>query len=133
MNSTNASQGLGEKIEKVIQEHLSQLRHEATETIKRVFAADTAVPKRIPAATKSVRSGPQRRDASELNAMAEEFHAAVCETPGATMTALAAKLGRSAVQLSRPVARLKRAGRVRSVGERQFTCYFPGVGEQARQ
>ncbi len=133
MNSTNASQGLGEKIETVIQAHLSQLRNEITESINRAFAADTAVPKRIPAAAKSVRSGTQRREPSELNAMAEEFHAAVCENPGATMTALAAKLGRSAVQLSRPVARLKQAGRVRSVGERQFTCYFPGVGERARQ
>jgi hypothetical protein len=133
MSTTNASQSLGEKIEKVILEHMSQLRQEAAQAMERVLSARAATEKRSPAGSKRARSNGQRRGAMELNAMAEEFYAAVCDNPGANMTILAAKLGRSAMQLHRPVARLKQAGRVRSVGERQHTCYFPGVGERGRQ
>lgn len=44
------------------------------------------------------------------------------------MSVLAAELGVNARELNRPVGKLKLAGRVRSVGQRQQTRYFPVVG-----
>jgi hypothetical protein len=70
-----------------------------------------------------------RRAPEELAALGERFYSAVCATPGETMTFLAAQLGTTPRRLQRPVAHLKRAGRVRSVGERSHTRYFPLVGD----
>lgn len=41
------------------------------------------------------------------------------------MVVLAADVGSSPRQLSRPMTQLKRLGRVRSVGQRHVTRYFP--------
>jgi hypothetical protein len=48
--------------------------------------------------------------------------------PGETMVVLAPQLGASADDLHRPMSLLKRSGRVRSVGQRHQTRYFP-MGE----
>lgn len=47
------------------------------------------------------------------------------------MTTLAAAVGASARELSRPVQLLKRSGRIRSVGQRQATRYFPIASKRA--
>jgi hypothetical protein len=47
------------------------------------------------------------------------------------MTFLATQLGTTSRRLEGPVAQRKRAGRVRSVGERSHTRYFPLVGDKA--
>jgi len=60
-------------------------------------------------------------------AVAERIYQAVCAKPGEAMTVLAAELGASARELHRPMALLKRAGRVRSAGARHLTRYFPMV------
>jgi hypothetical protein len=49
-----------------------------------------------------------------LAAVAERIYQAVCAKPGETMLVLAADLGASARELHRPMALLKRTGRVRS-------------------
>ncbi len=43
------------------------------------------------------------------------------------MAELAAHLGATAAELAVPMSKLKRSGRVRRVGARQFTRYFPQV------
>ena len=43
------------------------------------------------------------------------------------MVAFATELGATVRELHRPMANLKRAGQVRSVGERHRTRYFPGL------
>ena len=53
----------------------------------------------------------------------------VSAKPGETMSVLMADVGASARELNRPVALLKRAGRVRTVGSRNNTRYFPMVAE----
>lgn len=58
-------------------------------------------------------------------ALGERFYAALCRSPGETMTTLAPQVGASPRALQVAVARLKRAGRVRAVGQRQGTRYFP--------
>lgn len=66
-----------------------------------------------------------RRPPEELLALAERFFSAVEATPGETMVTLAAGLGLRAQELERPVLGLKREGRVRTIGERNRTRYYP--------
>ena len=62
--------------------------------------------------------------------LAERLYEAVCANPGETMAVLIAKVGGSARTLHRPMWLLKRSERVRSVGERQHTRYFPMVSKE---
>jgi hypothetical protein len=57
--------------------------------------------------------------------LSERLYAAVCANPGALMTVLATHVGATPRELNRPALILKRAGRVRSVGQRAHTRYFP--------
>ncbi len=43
------------------------------------------------------------------------------------MVTIAEKMGAKSVDLQWPMAKLKRAGRVRSVGQRSMTRYYPAV------
>ena len=66
-----------------------------------------------------------KRAAEELVALGEQFYVVLCRNPGERMTTLAPQIGASPGTLQVAVARLKSAGRVRSVGQRQHTRYFP--------
>lgn len=69
-----------------------------------------------------------RRTPAQVAELGERFYEVLCAHPGETMAVLAAKIGSTPRELQRPVTLLKRAGRVRSVGQRQATRYFPMVG-----
>jgi hypothetical protein len=60
-----------------------------------------------------------------VSVLAEQLFEAVQACPGETMTVIAARVGEKPRALQRPMFHLKDAGRVRSVGERNFTRYFP--------
>jgi len=62
-----------------------------------------------------------------MAALGERLHEAVCAHPGETMSVLAPEVGKTARELQRPMMALKRAGRVRSVGQRHLTRYYPAV------
>jgi predicted transcriptional regulator len=47
--------------------------------------------------------------------------------PGVSMAELAEQLGTTTRSLERPMAQLKAAGRVRRVGQRNLTRYYPAV------
>jgi hypothetical protein len=123
------SDKLERQIEKVIQEHLAACHAAVAATVERVFAAARNEPASRPRRTKSSSVRAPRRTPAELSALGERLYSAVCAKPGETMTFLAAQLGTTPGRLERPVAQLKRAGRVRSVGERSYTRYFPLVGD----
>ena len=57
--------------------------------------------------------------------MAEQFYAVVCERPGQTMAVVADALEIPTAQLKVPASVLRRGGRVRTVGNKQHTRYFP--------
>lgn len=50
--------------------------------------------------------------------MAERLHATVAATPGETMAVLAEQLGATVAELSLPMNKLRRQGRLRCVGAR---------------
>jgi hypothetical protein len=129
MAKTSSIEELGERIERLVQEHITSSRRAAQRAVERAFAsAGGAPPVRRRAQTRASGPGGGRRTPAELTELAERFYQAVSEKPGETMSVLMADVGASARELNRPVALLKRAGRVRTVGARNHTRYFP-MGE----
>lgn len=70
-------------------------------------------------------SSSTRRSGAEIAVLETQLLDAVLETPGEAMSVLAPRVGVTPTQLQVPVARLKAAGRLKTVGSRQFTRYFP--------
>jgi len=121
---------LAAQIEQLVRDHIATIHTTAAAAMARAFGAtksatgsppqrtrmssDVAKAKRVP-----------RRAAEEVASLVEQFYAALRRSPGETMTTLAPQVGASPRALQVVVERLKRAGRVRSVGQRQFTRYFP--------
>ena len=126
MANITSTQELGERIERLVQEHIAATRRAAQDAVARAFASSTGERAR-PRVHRQVRSsaGLARRTPGEMAALADRFYEAVCAKPGETMRVLMGDVGASARELNRPVAFLKRAGRVRTVGARNHTRYFP--------
>jgi hypothetical protein len=121
---------LAEQIERLVRDHVAAIRIAAAAAVEQAFAAASSAtggqPQRTKVASTAARAKPApRRAAEEVAALAEKFEAALRRSPGETMATLAAQTGASPRALHVAVARLKRAGRVRAVGQRQFTRYFP--------
>lgn len=126
--ATASNEELAMRIEQLVREHIAATRLAAQEAVERAFGAakaPQAKSRRPSSANPSALRAP--RTAGEASALGERLYAAVCANPGVGMAALAKEVGFSVRQLSRPMMRLKRAGRVRSVGERNLTRYFPLV------
>ena len=67
----------------------------------------------------------RRRSGAEIVALETQLMEAVWAAPGEAMSVLAPRVGVSPSRLQVPVARLKATGRLKTVGSRQFTRYFP--------
>ncbi len=134
-NPTNA-QELCECIEHLVQAYVAATRTAAQAAVERAFATPaTANTKRRGqgGAVGRARAGGVRRASGDIEVLSERLYAAVCKMPGETMTVLAPVVGSTARDLNRPMLRLKGAGRVRSVGTRHATRYFPMAGEAQRR
>jgi|SRR5436190_112201 len=121
---------LTEQIERLVRDHIATIRATAAAAVERAFGATSSVAgsplQRTRVASAATRTKPApRRSAEEVAALAEAFYTALRRSPGETMATLAPQAGASPRALQVAVARLKRAGRVRAVGQRQFTRYFP--------
>jgi hypothetical protein len=126
MTNTTSNQALADHIERLVQEHIAATRKSAQEAVERAFAsAAGARPASIPRRVARTAGSGKRRAPAEVAALGERIYQAVCAKPGEKMTALAAELGATARELHRPMALLKRSGRVRSAGVRHLTRYFP--------
>lgn len=128
----NSSRDLGEKIEKVVRElmdaHIEDTRAAVMAAVTRAMGASRK-PEPVSAANKKhgARKTGRRRAPHEVETLAEKLYQQVCAKPGEPMLVFAAELGATARELHRPMMTLKRAGRVRSVGQRHRTRYFPGA------
>ena len=128
----DSNKTLSDQIENLVRKHIEATRREAAEAMERVFAASAPSQRSSRAARPKASRGraePQssavRRTTEELEELAERLYEAVLAEPGKTMMVLCRKLGATALELNRPMMRLKRDGRIRSVGQRQQTRYYP--------
>lgn len=119
--STNI-EDLSKKIEALVKEHIDASRKAAAIAVERAFNA--AEPKRRRQPPKGAASG-RRRTSDEVAELGERFLEVLCASPGETIAVLAAQIGVAPRDLQRSVALLKQAGRVRSVGQKRATRYFP--------
>ncbi len=121
-------EGLESAIERLVQEHVAELHRTAAAAVARAFGQRLAArAARSTSATK--RSAGSRRAPDEVAALAERLYTEVCASPGSAMSTLALQVGVSPRALNRPVMHLRRSGRLRSVGQRQGTRYFPMTGK----
>lgn len=133
MKTSTGRQTLEEQIEQLVRAEVAGIRASVAGAVARGLTSSDAgsrgrAPRRAQRQTQS-----RRRTVEDVAALGERLLAAVAAAPGETMTALAARIDTTPRELSLPAARLKRAGRLRSVGQRQHTKYFPATAGAARQ
>ena len=129
MKTPSTTMELAGAIESLIGSYMTGVREAAQQAVERALVRS--------AAGRSTRSGKtgstmpptsaKRRTATELAGECEALFEVVRAHPGASMVALAEKMGAAARTLQRPMARLRSTGRVRSVGQRHLTRYYPAV------
>ena len=130
---------LVEQIERLVREHVEATERAAEAALARAFSlarsSRSSGRKRPPskAAARRTSGGTigGRRSAAEIAALCERLCEAVHAEPGETMTRLARLVGATPRELARPMTMLRRVGRVRSVGQRHQTRYFPAVPESS--
>jgi hypothetical protein len=129
---TTSTESLKQKIEntveQLVREHLVALEAAASAAVHEGFrraARPTTTSARDGGSAPRRRAPSRRRPREEMAQLEERLYAAICAHPGETMTVLAPAVGLPARELGRPATLLRRSGRVRSVGERQYTRYFP--------
>jgi cytochrome c5 len=133
MTKTTNHGDLAEGIERLVREYMSTIRATAQAAVERAVAVGiggrptTSMKERRSAAAPSAAPAHlgKRRAAEEIGMLGERLYEALCQTPGETMVVLAPVVGATARELHRPMTVLKRAGRIRSVGTRHATRYFP--------
>ncbi len=122
-------------IEALIQQQVAAYEARLREALGRRLAPRRAASQRqktgLSTASSRRQAAAPRRSAEELRALGDAFFSAVAASPGETMTTLAAGLGLRTKDLERPVLRLKREERVKTVGERNHTRYYPMTARSA--
>ena len=107
-------------------QRMATVRGEALAALSRV-AGDTVTrgSMRGSKASSSSRARGRRRSPDEVAALADKLFDVLEKHPGSTMMRLAEKLGSPTRELQRPMTLLKRAGRVRTTGKKNYTKYHP--------
>jgi hypothetical protein len=122
---TKSNEDLAQRIEQLVREHIAESRRTAQEAVDRAFVS--AIPTRSTPtkSTRKSRTPGRRRPPEEVAALGDRLYAAICANPGDSMARLADEVGATVRELHRPMTQLRRAGRIRSVGSRHLTRYFP--------
>jgi len=129
MKTPSTTMELAGAIESLIGSYMAGVREAAQQAVERALVCS--------AAGRSTRGGKRgstmrptsenRRTATELAGVCDALCEVVRAHPGASMVMLAEKMGAEARTLRRPMATLRATGRVRSVGQRHLTRYYPAV------
>jgi hypothetical protein len=133
MKIPSTSEQLASAIERLVASYMDEVRLSAQQAVERSLGRST-VPQRGPSKARGPRQAPPkaagtRRTAAELDEICEDLCKRVRARPGESIVTLADEMGVAATRLQRPMAKLRADGRVRTVGERHLTRYFPAVGK----
>lgn len=128
MTAPKSPDELAAQIESLVLAYVAEAQRSAQDALARAFSTPSSSKRRL-AATDRPRSkrrqqGP-RRSPEAIAELADQLAAAVARQPGASMTVFAQELGVAVRDLHRPMTVLKDQGRIRSVGQRHLTRYFP--------
>ncbi|MCA9706392.1 MAG: winged helix-turn-helix domain-containing protein [Myxococcales bacterium] len=135
MSTPKSPEELTTQIEQLVECYLAESRNAARRAVERAFGAIMPASKSTRRSTNTAASrhpGGQRRSVEELERVAAALYEQVRANPGESMVSFATELQTSVRALQRPMTLLKKQGRVRSVGQRHRTRYFPAVGKAAR-
>ena len=133
MKTTTRSleQKIESAVEQLVREHLAACEAAceaaAAVAVRAAFERASKAPSKSPQ-RRSARAPAPRRSPEEMAAIGERLYEAIRRHPGETMAVIAPAVGATPRALNRPATTLRREGRVRSVGQRQYTRYFP-MGE----
>jgi len=116
------------RIETIVEQLLATSHAAAIAAIDQAFDRG-----KIPSKSKSVPSPKKNKTRTTVAYRTPKEMAEICERllemirdqPGQGVAVLAPQLGMQTADLKTPLARLRQAGKIRSVGQRQFTRYFP--------
>jgi hypothetical protein len=125
MPQIKSSHELAQQIEQLVSDFIAAHKSAATAAVERAFARTTAPASRARPSAVGPRKIAPKRPPDEMATLTERLYAAVAAHPGEPMTVLARAVGVEAGELRVSIAHLKHAGRVRAVGQRQYTRYFP--------
>lgn len=129
MKAPNTRMELAAAIELLIGSYMDGVRMAAKDAVERAMrgavAGGQARRRKQGAAGPATRMN--RRAAPRLAEMCNTLCEVVRANPGASMVTIAEKMGAKSIDLQWPMAKLKLAGRVRSVGQRSLTRYYPAV------
>ena len=130
--STTKSRDLETQIEALVREHIATIQRAAAMAVERAFGGAGGAQSKAKVAARPKAEAGRRRAPEEMAALGERLYAAICAQPGAAMSTLASHLGVASRELHLPATHLRRAGRVRSVGQRHGTRYFPMAARAAK-
>ena len=120
-------QKIEKAVERLVREHLAACEAAAARAVRAGFERASKAPSKS-SQPRSARTPARRRSREELVALEERLYEAIRRQPGETMEVLASAVGSTSRALRRPARRLRHDGRIRSIGQRQYTRYFP-MGE----
>jgi hypothetical protein len=123
---------LQDQIERLVREHIASSRRAVTAAVERAFGSATDSRRKRTRDVPNKARESRRRPPEEVAALGERLYRAICANPGAAMSTLAPHVGATPRELNRPAILLRRAGRVRSVGQRHATRYFPVAARAER-
>ena len=130
MQNPNTPEELAVAIESLVLSYMDQMRLVAQGAVERSLSR-AAMPRGRPKGQPRQRSSPssptKRRTAAEVDELCAALWKVVRARPGESMAALAEEMDVPASTLRRPMNQLRSAGRVRTVGARHLTRYFPAV------
>ena len=130
MKIPGTAEQLVDAIESLVASYMDEVRLAAQRAVERSLtrgAAARTSSKGSDARRATPRSAAKRRSQTELDELCEQLCKQVRARPGESMVTLAEEMRLSTSALQRPMAKLRADGRVRSVGERHLTRYFPAV------
>jgi hypothetical protein len=125
-STSSLEQKIQKAVEQVMREHLAACESAAAAAVREGLrrAAQPSSGRRGAKASKGRTPAP-RRSREQLAELEKRLYEAVCARPGETMVVLARAVGATPRELNRPATLLRRQGRIRSAGQRQYTRYFP--------
>ena len=127
MNSPKTPQQLSDAIESLVTSYIDDVRRAAQGAVDRSLSGTRRPVKREDRSSSETSRPTKRRSDDELVVLCDRLYELVRARPGESMAAFAAETGVAARALHRPMLRLKAMGRIRSVGERNMTRYFPAI------